>query len=541
MEIRGLIKDFPVRLLLEQAESEEQTGNLILKSKTGIGEISFANGLIYSADAPFVRERIGQRLVQNAMIRSSDLYCCLREQVQNQNLLLGEILSRRNLLPPEAVHAVISRQIEDAVLYLLSWDEGQFSFERTPPGHSCSVTIRPKTLLSKKKKIQNLKASSRQGILQWMEDHPGSLLHQRFLRELERKFSRANCFEPRIVVVLVEGESRFRMLVQEELAKQNFTVKGVSGPDKTRDVITRLLETGYSPIVITDVDFTRSGRKVKLEGLSLMESLHQEHPEIPIVVATTYPISNLRRKILFFGGLFCLTKPDLSVLSSRNFEQIFSAYIRELTYCLDLSIHQYYQQYYQEREELIKDDLLEHLYNTREEVALTGNELIEAASAQEVFYQTSELLVRRGNVDKAINTVLDFVIQFCDHAALFLWGQKYLNGYLGRSSLRADFSDRIRKVSVEYGRIPFLKKLYGNQELVNGPLPEDSSYLDFIDQFLEIRPASHMLYPVVVMGKVVALWYVDSVKEKERVPRSKSILSLVNLIALSVKLDIEGV
>ena len=42
MEIRGLTKDVAVRTLLEQAESEEQTGTLFLQGDNGIGEISLS-------------------------------------------------------------------------------------------------------------------------------------------------------------------------------------------------------------------------------------------------------------------------------------------------------------------------------------------------------------------------------------------------------------------------------------------------------------------------------------------------------------------
>lgn len=541
MEIAGLLKDVPVEALIKQAEAEEQTGKLLLKSEAGIGEIRFENGLIYFADSPFVRERLGHRLVAEGDIHPSDLYRILCNQEEHPNHLLGEILLKKNLLPEGRVRSVIEKQTEEAVLQLLVWEAGQFSFERSAPQNSHEVFIKPHLLLKEKKqRIGELKAVRGKGLMERIQDHPDPLIHQKLHRRIEETLARTKTFEPRIVVLLVEGDAKWRMMVQDELAGQNFHVKGVSSTEKAQTEVEHMIGKGYSPIVVTDIDFPRQQNKMKLDGLSFMEDVHKKYPAMPILVSTAYPISNLRRKILFFGGTFCLVKPDLSILSSRNFEQIFQAFIRELIYCLDFSIQQYYQDYFQERAEIAKNDLIEDLYNTLAEQIDLGEQVIQDAKVQEMFYKVSDLLVREGNLDRAITTVLDFAIARYDHAALFLWGKKYLNGYLGKSSQRADFSDRIKSVSVEYGKIPLLKKVRAEKEILAGPVPSQAPYEKFLDAFLEARPRWHILYPVVVMGKVVALWYADTKRETELEPNTHVFLSLVNLISLSLKMDIEN-
>ncbi len=541
MEIRGLIKDVPVPALLQQAESEEQTGVLYLKGEGTIGEVAFENGRVYAADSPFVRERIGQRLIVEGLVHPADLYEVLRDQENHKNHALGELLAKRELLSPERLKEVMTFQIEEAVLHLSMWQKGRFTFERRSRQKNHLVTLRPSKILEQKKRLTELKEEVPRSVMEWVEKHPDSLLHQRFQTEMEGTFSRAERFEPRITIVLVEGDSRMRMMVHDELVKHNFNVKGAGNVAKARAQIDRLMEQGYSPIVVTDIDFPHRKKEMKLEGLSFMETLHQEHPEIPILVSTSYPISNLRRKILFLGGVFCLVKPDLSVLSSRNFEQVFQSYIRELGYCLDLSIQQYYQQYYQERAEIIRDDLIESLMNAHAEVTRLGSRTIEEAKVHDLYCTVSDMLVRKGNVDDAIQEVLKFLTKRFDHVALFLWGKKYLNGYLGRSSLRADFEEKVAKVSVEHGKIPFLADLAQNKTVFTGPPPEEGAYRHFLDRFLSPPPGWQLLYPVEVLGKVVALWYADREKEVECVQDTRILISLVNLIALSLKMDIESV
>ncbi len=541
MEIAGLIKEIPVEALLKLAESEEQTGALFLKSDHGIGEVLFENGLIYSADSPFVRERLGQRLVLEGVIHASDLHQALRDQENGQDRLLGEILLQKKLLPEKRVKQVVEQQIEEAVLHLLMWDKGQFAFERTSPDRSHKISIRPKALLKeKKKRIEELKSFSVKGPMEKIEDHPHSQIHQKFRREIMHTISKAKIFEPRIMVLLVEGDSKWRMMVQEELAKQNFQVKGVSSTEKAQFEIERMLEKRYSPIVNTDIDFPFQKKSMKLEGLDFMKNLHKKYPAVPILVSTSYPISNLRRKILFAGGIFCLVKPDLSILSSNNFEQIFQGFVRELAYCLDVSIQQYYQEYFQERAEIIKNDLLEDLYNSKAELVRLGGQIIKDSKVQENFHNISNILVQERDVYLAIEGVLNFMISHFDHVALFLWGKRYLNGYIGKSALRADFSEKIKNISVEFKNIRFLQKLYVEKMLFAGPPPKEGAYCNFLDRFLEKRPQWHLLYPVEVMGKVVGMWYADTISQGEKSLHTQTFVSFANLISLALKMDIEG-
>lgn len=541
MEITGLIKDIPLDTLLDQAEAEEQTGVLFLKGEQGIGEVSFENGLIYSADYPCARERLGQRLVQEGAIHPADLCMALRDQENGQNRLLGEILFEKNLLPSERVKRVVEQQIEEAVVHLLMWEKGQFTFERTPPKRPPLVLIRPNAILKeKKKRIKELRSLPAKTPLDRIESHPNPRIHHHLYQEIQHTFLRTKVFEPKIMILLVEGDAKWRMMVNDELAKRNFQVKGASNLEKARFEIDRMLEKGYSPIVITDIGFPHEQASMKLEGLSFMENLHKKHPEIPILVCTSYPISNLRRKILFLGGIFCLVKPDLSVISSKNFEQIFQSFIIELVYCLDISIHHCYQEYFRVRAELVEDDLIEDLYNRETEMIRLGDQVIEDAQIQKTLYEVSSMLVKEGNVDRAIEDVLDFIIERYDHVALFTWKKKYLEGYIGKSSLRADFPEKVRSVSVEFDKIPFLKRLYTEKRVFAGPPPEESEYTKFLNRFLEKKPSWHFLYPVEIMGKVVALWYADAAQVKERDLYTQVMVSLVNLIILSLKMDMEN-
>jgi hypothetical protein len=171
MEITGLINDIPVEALIKQAEAEEQTGVLLLRSDLGIGEIRFENGLIYSADAPFAKERLGYRLVAEGEIQPADLYRILRRQEEDQARLLGEMLFQEKLLSQERVKQVIEQQAEEAVLNILMWERGEFSFERKDPQNSHQVFIRPNLLLKeKKKKTRELKSLSRKRLMEQIQD-----------------------------------------------------------------------------------------------------------------------------------------------------------------------------------------------------------------------------------------------------------------------------------------------------------------------------------------------------------------------------------
>lgn len=539
MEITGLLNNISVQTLLEQAESEEQTGILFLKSDLGVGEVQFENGLIYFADAPLSRDKLGHALVSEGVMHPSEYYQTIREHDSESNRFETSLLEN-HILSSDQVTRVIEQQIEEAVLHLMMWKEGSFAFKRSAPKNSHPVYLRPQHLMEKgKNRLSELTSLSSKSVIQRIREHPDPLIHQHLFQKIEQLHGRAKSFEPRVVALLVENDAKWRMMVQEEMTRQNFHVKGVSNTEKAEVEIEHMLSKGLRPIVLTDIDFPRQQNATKLAGLSFMEGLHKKYPQIPIVVCTSYPISNLRRKILFSGGIFCLIKPDLSILSSKNFEEIFQSFIRELVYCLDYTIQQIYQEYFQERSEILQNELIEDLYNTKKELMLFGEKSIEDAGIHEAFYRISNMLVREGDIDGAIDALFEFMAGRYDHVALFLWGKKYVNGYFGRSRLRADFSEKIKNVSVEYEKIPLLNKLYDEKTIFQGPPTEGKEDLNFLRNLQKEKPQWQLLYPIEVMGKVVALWYADVLKIRERDPYVHVMISLVNLIALSLKMDLE--
>ena len=389
-------------------EEEEQTGVLLVKGARGMGEVHLEEGWVYAADAPGVRERLGHRLVLEGALRMVELYEVLRAQADDPSCLLGEALADRGLLPPERVDRVLEEQIREAVLRLAIWEEGRFAFKRSAAGNPHRTRLRPRELFREEKpRLEALRGREGRGILDRIQEEKAPWVQAWLRGKIDRVLERSKHFEPRVRIVLVEGDPKWRLMVQDELARQDFQVKGVSSPDKAHGEIDRLVDKGYSPVVVTDIDFPRQQKGTKLAGLAFMETLHRRHPRLPIVVSTAYPISNLRRKILFLGGIFCLVKPDLSILSSRNFEQIFQAFVHELVYCLDFTIHQYYQDYFRERGEIVQNELIEDLYNTTKELVHLGDQAVEAAGHLERIHEVSRLLVREGDVDRAVEHVLE--------------------------------------------------------------------------------------------------------------------------------------
>ena len=540
MEISGVLKNGSVIRLLEQAQEEEQTGVLLIKGEHGMGEVHLEEGWIYAADAPGVRERLGHRLVQEGALRMVELYEVLRSRPEGAPTLLGEALAARGLLPPERVERVVEDQIREAVLRLAVWEQGRFAFKRAPAGDAHRTRLRPRALFREERpRIEALRGQGGAAVLERIQEDKAPWVQAWLRGKIDRVLARAKHFEPRVRIVLVEGDPKWRLMVQDELSRQDFQVKGVSSPDKAQAEIERLVDKGYSPVVVTDIDFPRQQKGTKLAGLAFMEALHRRHPRLPMVVSTAYPISNLRRKILFLGGIFCLVKPDLSILSARNVEQVFQAFVKELVFCLDFAIHQYYQDYFHERGKIVQNELIEDLYNTAGELVHLGDQAVEAADHLRRIHEVSRLLAAEGDVDRAVEAVLEEAARHYDHVALFTWNRKYLNGFAGRSRLRADFGDRVQGISADYARIPFLASLREAPTLYQGPPPDEPAHREFLSLVTGAVPAWHLLYPVTVLGRVVGLWYADRGAACDRDPYAEVLVTLANMVTLAVKMQVE--
>ncbi len=145
MSLEGHLSDLSLPDILQIVHLSKKSGILNLESPAGKGRVVFHDGQILYASM-HGKERLGERLIKEGMLKEKDLETALRIQ-KDRKLYepLGSILTENKFVEKDVLDNLIQSLIKEVIYELLSWEEGVFRFEpenqmpNIPPGISVST------------------------------------------------------------------------------------------------------------------------------------------------------------------------------------------------------------------------------------------------------------------------------------------------------------------------------------------------------------------------------------------------------------------
>ena len=149
MAIRGNLREVSLPDVLQLLALGQKTGCLAVSDRSNLGHVHFDNGNISYASIVNRRDRLGDLLVKNGLVRPAELAAAVEEQASRDGVRLGEILIEWGAIDRGQLEKYIRLQIEEAVYTLFTWTQGSFSFEpdQRPEEGSMLVRINPESLL----------------------------------------------------------------------------------------------------------------------------------------------------------------------------------------------------------------------------------------------------------------------------------------------------------------------------------------------------------------------------------------------------------
>ena len=149
MAIKGSLKEASLPDVLQLLAMGKKSGCLSVTHRQSFGYIYFDKGRICYASIVNRRDRLGDILVKNGLITQAQLNQAVAGQNTERDKRLGEILVEREFIAREELHRYIRLQIEEAVYYLFTWNQGTFNFEAdvAPDEQDFLVSINPESLL----------------------------------------------------------------------------------------------------------------------------------------------------------------------------------------------------------------------------------------------------------------------------------------------------------------------------------------------------------------------------------------------------------
>jgi tetratricopeptide (TPR) repeat protein len=149
MAIRGSLKEAGVADVCQLLALGQKTGSLSVSDGSRFGQIYFDGGRISYARIVNRRDRLGDLLVRDGVLTGEALANVLREQVQQPDRPLGELLVASGRIGRDVLTHYVRLQIEEAIYHLLTWSRGNFFFEvdARPEHTDVLVSISPEMLL----------------------------------------------------------------------------------------------------------------------------------------------------------------------------------------------------------------------------------------------------------------------------------------------------------------------------------------------------------------------------------------------------------
>ena len=312
MSLVGNLEDLSLPDILQIVSLSRKSGILMLEREGQQGKIIIRQGKVIQTVSPRQGKTLGELLTARGLLRPDDLKKALEIQRSGEGReLLGGILVQLKLIDEAALEKVVTEQIEDAIVFFLSWREGTFSFELAEIKGRGEFSVDPQAFILER------------GIdTQWLVLEGTRMIDE---RSRERGAAPAPSEAPADAgaetsfagiedeaaaggraLILVDDDPLFRGMARDYLGQLGFRVVVCETGAACLAAVDREAGSGVPPAVVADIVMPTLDNQGFLGGLELLEKLRRAHPEVPVVAVTAYPDENVKAQVLEMGGQFLL-------------------------------------------------------------------------------------------------------------------------------------------------------------------------------------------------------------------------------------------
>ncbi len=314
MSLVGNLEDLSLPDILQIVSLSRKSGILMLEREGQQGKIIIREGKVIQTVSPRPGKTLGELLTARGLLRPDDLKKALEVQRAGASSeLLGGILVRQRLIGEESLEKVVREQIEDAIVFFLSWREGTFSFELADIKGRGEFSVDPQAFILERgidtqwlvlegTRLIDERARARGSappVGEAAAEPPG----ETSFAEIEGGPVEASGGR---ALILVDDDQLFREMARDQLERLGFRVIVCDTGAACLAAVDRETSQGVPPAVAADIVMPTLDSQGFLGGLELLEKLRRGHPEVPVAAFTAYPDENVKAQVLGLGGQFLL-------------------------------------------------------------------------------------------------------------------------------------------------------------------------------------------------------------------------------------------
>ena len=494
MSLAGNLEDLGLDDIIHIVNLSRKSGILILRSRAHEGLVVFRHGQVVRARASCTATLLGEVLKERGIIDGATLEeALLIQKREGFRERLGPILIRRFKVAVGNVEIVAQEQIREIMLLLSSWHEGTFDFElRDDIENVDDVAIDPVQFVLE----QGLSSRAPlRGVPQAQED-------------VSVAANRVPADEKNRLAVIVDDDSATLEHLSSFLKKHGWEAATFLKSEEALISIDAMYRRGSHPTVVLDLIMPRMDGSGILGGLELLELLHCNFSELPVLAMADYHNLEAERKVKSMGLTFML-KPRRTDIAEGKKDNLFfcTKLLQELErrYSADqpsLSLPEKVNI----GAELLRELGVDQAAAIKHAVPSTGISLLRSMLGE---------LNNPGPGGGIILLVLRFAAEFMNRAVIFSVRQDDFIGLgqfgIADNEINADSLVRNLRIPLDEPSLfrdvlhsPFSVKLH----------PEDNDWNRYLFSHLGGFPSEVFLGPIVSGGKAVAILYGDNLPGK---------------------------
>ena len=554
MSLVGNLEDLGLGEILQIVSLSRKSGMLTLHSRGREGKVFFRSGQVIRASSSVFHQNLGEVLLQKGVIDLPTLKKSLSlQETEGFRERLGTILIKHFSVSSDDIEQVVREQIENVVYSLFAWAEGTFDFELQdnvapiddthldPVQFMLDQGLNPQFLAMEGTRIIDERRHRGEAIDEMPDEvspppampeenedlnfdliQPATAPASPAVEEAAAVPSAGPAVEllPEMVpvpaatvpcaarqLVLVDDDMTTREVMASILKEQGYEVFDFEGSEDALIRIDTLYREGMHPSIIIDLIMPRMDGSGVLGGLELLDIVHVNFPDLPVLLVSDYNNSDAERKVREMGCDFVMKPRKTEVADPETLTVFEFRLLRELRRV--------------EAGETPAE--WSDKVNIADELRLEmGEEL--GPGREQLVAQSTGISLLRGMLEELNNPslgggiillVLRFASEFMNRAVIFIVKKDDIVG-LGQFGIQDSeglADSRVRNMRIPRDEDSLFARVIQSQQ----PLkvrPDDGGWNHYLIERLGGEyPAEVFIGPIVSEGKVVAILYGDNLPD----------------------------
>ena len=335
MSLVGNLEDLGLGEILQIVSLSRKTGILTLQSRGREGTVVFRQGQVVRATSSAYQQSLGEVLIQKGVIQLPLLRKALAlQQSAGFRERLGVILIRNFDIAREVIEEVICEQIENVIFSLFAWVEGRFQFEiQEHIETSDDIRLDPLQFMLDQGLNPQFLAMEGTRILD-EQRHSGMTdpAPENSAADMELNQGIAvdvkPAARPQPVVshplVIVDDDGPTLQVLAGGLRRSGFDVHAMTRSEETLIMVDSLRRSDGHPTVLIDLIMPKMDGSGVLGGVELMELLHNNFKELPIIVMSDYHHFDAEEKVSAMGYPFIIKPRRVELNAPDALQNFFS-------------------------------------------------------------------------------------------------------------------------------------------------------------------------------------------------------------------------